>query len=214
MNRRVLYLLGLLAPVIFIFTAILGGALRPGYSHISDTVSELFSPGSPNRLFLSILYIFFAISLSLFGFGLLRFVQTRRKHTRIGFGAAILFVLVGILNIFTATIFPQDPWGSPPTFQGEMHMIVSGIISILSLLYMLLFGIWLRRAGISKSFLTYSLATIIGAIITGGWFTASFGTPIMGFTERMAIFVGFQWVFILSILVIRSENKFYTQSSA
>lgn len=214
MNRRVLYLLGLLAPVIFVFTAILGGALRPDYSHVSDTVSELFSPGSPNRLLLTILYILFAISLSLFGFGLLRFVQIRRKHTGIGSRAAILFILVGVLNIFTATIFPQDPWGAPPTFQGGMYMFVSGVISILSILYMLLFGIWFRRAGISKSFVIYSLATIVGAILTGGWFAISFGTTIMGITERMAIFVGFQWTFILSILVMRSENNFYSQSSA
>jgi hypothetical protein len=52
MNRRMFYLLGLLAPFIFIFTVILGGALKPGYSHVTDTMSELFSPGSPNRLFL------------------------------------------------------------------------------------------------------------------------------------------------------------------
>jgi uncharacterized membrane protein YedE/YeeE len=169
----------------FVFTAILGGALRPGYSHITDTVSELFSPGSPNRLSLTILYILFAVSLSLFGFGLLRFVQDNRKHKGIGAWAAIVFILVGVLNILTATIFPQDPWGSPPTFSGEMHKIVSGIISLLSFLYMLLFGIWFRLAGIAKSFWAYSLATIVGEILAAGWFAASVGGPIMGIIERV-----------------------------
>jgi hypothetical protein len=213
MNRRIFYLLGLFAPLLFVFTAILGGALRPGYSHMTDTVSELFSPGSPNRLLLTILYILFAVSLSLFGFGLHQFVQNSGKHKRIGVWAAYIFILVGVLNILTATVFPQDPWGSPPTYPGEMHKIVSGIISLISILYILLFGIWFHRAGIAKIFLVYSIATIVGAILSGGWFAASVGSPIMGITERVAILVGFQWTFLLSILVIKSDKKSASQTA-
>jgi hypothetical protein len=55
----------------------------------------------------------------------------------------------GTLNILTATIFPQDEWGSPSTFFGEMHIIFSGVISMLSIMYILLFGIWFYRTGIS-----------------------------------------------------------------
>jgi hypothetical protein len=51
MNRRLLFLCGMLAPCWFVFMTILGGAIRPGYSHLSDTVSELFAPGSPNKTF-------------------------------------------------------------------------------------------------------------------------------------------------------------------
>lgn len=212
MNRRVFYLLGLFAPILFVFTAILGGALRPGYSHMTDTVSELFSPGSPNRLLLTILYILFAVFLSLFGFGLLQFVQNSGKHKRIGVWAAYIFILVGVLNILTATVFPQDSWGSPPTFPGEMHKIVSGIISLISILYILLFGIWFRRAGITKIFWVYSLATIAGAFLSAGWFAASVGSPIMGITERVAILIGFQWTFSLSILAIKSDKKSASQA--
>jgi hypothetical protein len=208
MNRRKIFLLGLFAPVLFIFTALLGGALRPGYSHVADTVSELFSPGSPNRVLLTSLHALFAISLILFGFGLLQFVRGAAAYRRIGVWAAAIFILVGILNLLTATVFPQDPWVSPPTFAGEMHMIVSGIITLLSILYMLLFGIWLSRTGIAKAFWIYSLATIAGAIVAGGWFAANYGSPLMGITERVAMLVGFQWIIILSLLVIRKgENR-------
>jgi hypothetical protein len=44
---RLLYLCGMIAPLLFTFTAILGASLRPGYSRMLDTISELFSPGSP-----------------------------------------------------------------------------------------------------------------------------------------------------------------------
>ncbi len=212
MNRRRLYFLGLFAPALFIFTAILGGSLDPGYSHLADTVSELFSPGAPNRLPLTLLYLLFAVSLSLFGVGLLTFVRISGKHKRIGGWAAYLFILVGILNILTATLFPQDPWGSPPTFPGEMHKILSGIITLLSLCYMVLFGIWFRRTGIAKSFWIYSLATIIGAMLSAGWFMASAGSSFMGLAERVAILIGFQWTIALSIKLIRSDQDLVSRS--
>lgn len=56
MKQRLLFMCGVIAPVLFVFMAIWGGALRPGYSQLSDTVSELMSPGSPNKLLLDTLY--------------------------------------------------------------------------------------------------------------------------------------------------------------
>ena len=78
---------------------------------------------------------------------------------------------------------------------------------------MLLFGIWFRQAEIAKFFCVSSPATIVGAVLSGGWFAASVGNPIMGITERVAILVGFQWTFFLSILVIQSDAKLASQSS-
>jgi hypothetical protein len=188
-----------------VFTAILGGALRPGYSHITDTVSELFSPGSPNKFLLTILHTTFAVFLTLFGVGLLRFVQDTGKFKTIGITASLDFILVGTLNILTATIFPQDAWGSTPTFQGEMHIILSGVLSVLSILYMILFGVWFHRTRIATFFLPYSIATVTVVILTAAWFMASFGSPIMGISERVAALVGFQWTVILAVIVLKND---------
>jgi Protein of unknown function (DUF998) len=205
MNRRVFYLLGLLAPLLFVFTAILGGALRPGYSHVTNTVSELFSPGSPNRLLLTVLHTLYAVSFSLFGLGLLRFVQNRGECRRIGIVAAFAFISVGILSILTATVFPQDAWGSAPTFAGEMHMIISGVIALPSVLYMLLFGVWFQRTGIATFFRTYSIAAVVAVVLATAWFAVSTGGPLMGISERAAILVGFQWTFVLAIVVLKND---------
>jgi hypothetical protein len=206
MNRRFLYLCGLMSPVLFLFTIILGGAIRPGYNHVSDTVSELFSPGSPNRLFLCTLHTLFAVLLMLFGIGILKFVQRNESSKRIGIFGASIFIAMGALNILTATIFPQDAWGSPSTFFGEMHIILSGVISILSIMYILLMGIWFHRTRISPNFRLYSIATVVAVVISAGWFMVSFGSPIMGLTERLAILVGFQWTFILALLILNHDD--------
>jgi Protein of unknown function (DUF998) len=102
-------------------------------------------------------------------------------------------------------LFPQDTWGSTPTFFGEMHIVLHGIISLLSILYMLLFGVWFHRTGIAPFFRTYSIATVGVAVLSAGWFVASYGGPWMGISERAAALVGFQWIFLLAILALRYD---------
>lgn len=205
MNRKTQYLSGLIAPLLFVFTAILGGALRPGYSHITDTVSELFSPGSPNRFLLSTLHTIFALLLTLFGVGLLRFVQDSGEFKPLGLTAARAFILSGFLNLLTATAFPQDPWGAAPTLPGELHIIISGFISLLSILYMILFGIWFQRTGTIKSFLPYTITTVVLVVLSAGWFVMNYGSSLMGVSERVTILIGFQWTAILAVLLVKHD---------
>jgi hypothetical protein len=206
MNSRFLALCGLIAPILFIFTTILGGAMRPGYSHMSNTVSELFSPGSPNRFLLSSLHTLFTVLLLFFGIGILKFIQRYSKSKRLGIIGVSAFIAMGVLNFLTATIFPQDAWGAPPTFFGEMHLILSGFISILSILYILLIGVWFHQTGISRNFRTYSFATVVAVVISAGWFITSYGRQIMGLSERLTILVGFKWTFILALLILKNDR--------
>ena len=199
MNQRFLSICGVIAPVLFVFMTILGSAIRPGYSHISDTVSELFSPEAPNKLLLDTLHTTFALLLVLFGIGMLQLVRGSKQSTLIGIIGASLYIAMGFVSVTTATIFPQDAWGSPPTFPGEMHKILSGVIGLLSIFSMLLIGIWFNRAGIFPGFRTYSIITIVVVVISVGFYVANLGSPIMGLTERITILIGFQWTFILAL---------------
>jgi hypothetical protein len=191
----------MIAPLLFVFMTILGGALRPGYSHTSETVSELFSPGSPNKLLLDTLYTIFAVLLILFGIGILQFVNGSKQPMRAGRLGAGLFIAMGSVSVATATIFPQDPWGSPSTFQGEMHIKLSGVVGLLSVLSMLSLGIWFIRAAIFPGFGIYSFITIGLVILSTGFFMANVGSPIMGVTERITILIGFQWTFFLALWI-------------
>jgi hypothetical protein len=78
MNQKTLFFCGILVPFVYIFMYILGGALRPGYSHLADSVSELLSPGSQNKALLDIINVSFALLYTLFGIGVLRFVMQVR----------------------------------------------------------------------------------------------------------------------------------------
>ncbi len=206
MTQRSLSLCGMIAPLLFIVTAILGGALRPGYNHLADTISELFSPGSPNKALLDTLHTVFALLLTAFGVGILRYVQGNGQSTRTGVIGAWLYITMGLVSVTTATIFPQDAWGTPPTFPGRMHMIMTGVVGLLSMISISLLGTWFRRVKIFPGFGIYSYITVFLAILAAGLFAATMGGPFMGLTERMAALVGFLWTFILALWMYREAE--------
>ena len=206
MNRRLLFISGMVAPWWFVFMTIFGGAIRPGYSHIADTISELFAPGSPNKMFLDILHTIFAVFLILFGIGLLQFFQRTKPLKRTGQVGAFFFILMGCVSVTTATIFPQDPWGTAATYAGEMHKLLSGVIGLLSMFSMLLIGIWFVRTKISPRFGVYTFVTIGLVILSAGLYAVSIGGPMMGFAERISALVGFQWTFTLAYWMFTREG--------
>jgi hypothetical membrane protein len=206
MNRRLLFICGMAAPWLFVFTTVLGGAIRPGYNHITDTISELFAPGSPNKSFLDIFHTIFAVLLILFGIGLLQFFQRTTLSKRMGQVGAALFILMGCVSVTTATIFPQDPWGATATFAGEMHKNLSGVIGLLSMFSMLLIGIWYVRTKTSPRFGVYTFVTIGLVVISVGLYAVSIGGPMMGLAERISALVGFQWTFTLAYRMFSRES--------
>ena len=198
MGQRFLSLCGVLAPAVFIFTTILGGALRPGYSHLSETISELFSPGSPNKPLLDGLHTTYALLFTLFGFGVLQFVQRVREAVRIGRTGAVLLIAAGLLSLTTATIFPQDPWGTPPTVPGRLHLQITGTLALLTVIAMVLLGVWFNRVGLFPGFRTYSFVTAGASLLCAGLFAALMNGPWMGLGERVAALIGFQWTVTLA----------------
>ncbi len=199
MNQKIFYLSGMLYPLLYIFMYILGGALRPGYSHISDSVSELLSPGSPNKSLLDILNVTYALLIILFGIGVLQFVRGNEHNALIGRIGAGMIIAVGVASVGSA-IFPQDPSGAPPTLQGVMHAIlVFGVQIPGAVLSTLLIGIWLKRADIFPGFATYSFISVGAIVLSGVLAGPTVGTPIMGLVERIGAFTVHQWVFIFAL---------------
>jgi hypothetical protein len=204
MMEKFYALSGMLSPAIFIFLTLLGGYLRPGYSHVADTISELFSPGAPNKKLLVPLHLLSALFTILFGIGVLNLVRGSEGQTIDGLIGAGLIILIGTLNVLTATIFPQDAWGTEPTCPGEMHKVLVGIMAVVSLVSTLLIGLWFSKTQIFSGFGLYSFISVGIIFLAGGYSLTKLGTPLMGLTERLAIFAGLQWNFVLGLMMFTS----------
>ena len=199
MNQKIFFLFGMLIPVMYIFMYVLGGALRPGYSHISDSVSELLSPGAPNKLLLSIIHVTYALLHILFGIGVLLFIRASEYNAVLVIIGAWMIIAVGVATVGTA-IFPQDATGTPATIPGEVHKIlVFGILIPFAFLSTLLIGIWSKRADMFPGFAIYSFISVSAIVLSGGLGGAMVGTPIAGLIERIGAISVHQWIFIFAL---------------
>jgi hypothetical protein len=192
----------MLIPVMYAALYIIGGALRSGYNHISDSVSELLSPGTPNKTLLSVIQVVYALLHVLFGIGVLQFIQGSGSNALIGRIGAWMIIAVGVATIGTA-IFPQDATGTPATVPGQVHKIlVFGGLVPFSILSTLLIGIWLRRAGIAPGLAVHSFITVGAIVLMGGIGGATAETPFAGLVERIAAIVIHQWLFLLAVKLL------------
>jgi hypothetical protein len=198
MNQKTLFLCGMLVPFTYVFMYILGGALRPGYSHISESVSELLSPGAQNKKLLDIINLVFSLLLTLFGIGVFQFVMGHEQSTLAGRIGAAMIIAVGVASIGSA-IFPQDATGTPRTLPGTLHLIfVFGFQIPGALLSTLLIGIWMNQANLFPGFATYSFISTGAIVLCGVLAGPTMGTKVMGLVERISALAVHQWIFFLA----------------
>lgn len=204
MDQKILYFCGMLVPIIYTGMYVLGGALRPGYSQISDSVSELLSPGAPNKKLLDVINITFAVLYMIFGIGVFNFVMASEHNVLVGRIGAGMIIAVGIASLGSA-IFPQDATGTPRTLPGTLHLIfVFGVQIPGAILSTLLIGIWLNQAGIFPGFGTYSFISAGIIVLSGIIAGPTMGTAIMGLVERISALAVHQWIFVLAWHLFKS----------
>ena len=205
MNRIILLACGMAIPVMYIFMYILGGALRPGYNHISDSVSELLSPGAPNRSLITIIDLAYGLLHILFGIGVLQFIWGSEHNALMGSIGAWMIVGAGVAIVGTA-IFPQDAMGTPATIPGKIHLaLVFGALLPFSFLSTLLIGIWSHRAGVFPGFALYTFISFGAMILLGGAGAAMAGTRLMGLGERISALVIHQWLFTFALKLLSAN---------
>jgi hypothetical protein len=202
MNRKLYFICGMLIPLTYILMYVVGGALRPGYNHISDSVSELLSPGAPNRSLITIIDLIYGLLHILFGIGALQFIRGGEHNAPIGNIGAWMIIGAGVAIVGTA-IFPQDAMGTPATIPGKIHLIlVFGALLPFSILSTLLIGIWAHRTGIFPGFAVYTFISVGAIVLLGGAGGAMAGTQFMGLGERISAITIHQWLFVFALKLL------------
>ena len=203
-SLQFLYLSGMAIPIVYILLYVIGGLLRPGYSHISNSVSELLSPGTPNKSLLTIIQVFYALLHISFGFGVLRFVNEAISEKILGPIGAWLIIALGLTTLGTV-IFPQDAEGTPQTRPGLIHKIlVFGGLIPLSIFSTLFIGIWTAQVEILPGFAIYSYITVGAVVIMGVVGGMTVETRFAGLVERIAAITTQQWLLVLGYLLLQS----------
>jgi hypothetical membrane protein len=215
MRNKILMLSGILAPIAYIVVVVVGGLLRPGYSHIAQYVSELIETGVPNKAILDPLFAIYNILTIAFGIGLFLYIRNVSENRRrtVGTAGALVLVLEGLVGFLTV-FFPQDPIGSPATATGNMHIVLASLSSLTTMLAMLLVGLWFRVIPALRSYGLYSFISLGVVFISGGVAASTIAHPgpVNGLIERVTIFGFIQWLFVVALKMYSSEMTRSSQS--
>jgi len=210
MKLSLFSILGIIASLFYIIPTIVGGLLRPGYNHITNSVSDLLASGAPNKIALMIPFTIYPILLSIFGFGLFAILRSKPlpfSSTNGLIGFILIGASMGILGILTMTIFPQDPHGAPMTTPGLMHLILVGIQAISAMAAILLIGLWFRSNGFTGYFI-YSIISLAVLLITGiiSMIGATQGSQYLGLFERLNVGTIMQWLVVIGIWFLNLKS--------
>ncbi len=208
--KKILMLCGMSAAIIYVVTVILGGLLRPGYSHLFEAISELVADGAPNRSLLSSLFLVYNTLLCVFGISLFLKVRDQSRGRISGsIGSLALTLLVGVAGILMELVFPQDPGGLPTTFAGTMHIVMASVASLGTMIAVLMLGLWFRNTAELKGYSTYSLISVAVIFVSGGLTAAAMANsyPLFGLLERITIGTFIGWMFIIGWKMFQLEGE-------
>jgi hypothetical protein len=202
MNLKIISLFGIIAPIIFVITVVVGGLITPGYSHLSQSISELVMAGAQNKLYLDISFSIDYVFSCIFGFGL--FIIFRSKASPLNSSTGLIgFIILGviaILSFLSSNFFTMNLPGTPAATSGTIHLILVGLESIGSMVAILLVGLWFKKVGLS-GYSVYSIITLIIVFITGIMTVVATtqDSAYVGLFERLTIGAFALWSFVISL---------------
>lgn len=187
-------LAGSVAAGAYLVAVILGGVLVPGYSHLSQAISELV-PLSEGTATVVLELLFGLYNLFVVIFGVLVVVAARTPlHRAVG----LLLAVVGLLGGMIA-FFPMDLVGSQPTTAGVIHLVLAGLLAPMTLALALLGAVGARG---NRSYRVVSLVCFAMILVFGPLAAASAANlwPIMGLLERLTIGAFIFWVLVSALV--------------
>ena len=201
--NKILLCCGLIAPLFYtVANDVIAASLYPGYERISRPVSELSATYAPSRAVLVPLQLVFELLMITFWIGVWR-VASKNRALRITAGVMLGFVVLGLLA------FPYAMTTNEVLGANTIHTIIWGVITPL----LMLVGIGVSAAAFGRLFRIYVIATLVALVassaVTGmlaAQVTAGQSVGWFGVWERLLQGVWLQWVFVLSIVLLRKRG--------
>jgi CubicO group peptidase (beta-lactamase class C family)/hypothetical membrane protein len=204
MPRKSLLVFGILSSAVYVAADVLGGLLYPGYSFVSQAISELGAIGAPSKPIVDPLFLIYDVLALVFGVGVLREASGNRALRTtgvllIGYGAA------GLVTILFSGFFSMQQRGTGNLATDLPHIVLTGGFVLL-----LLLAIGFGAFAFGRRFRIYSFATLLTVVLFTA-LTAPFavrlaaGRPTagLGIVERVGVYAWLLWVAALAVALLR-----------
>lgn len=203
---RILALGGALGPLLFAAVVGVCGALRPGYSHINQFISELGATGTIHATLMNFAG-FVAAFLLIAGFGIATVWLIPHSARSILAGGLITFFGLGIA---LAGIFHCDP--GCPQHGASLAATIHDRISIAAFLACIagigLFASHFRRTPAFRPLWKYSAASSVASLVFLGLLASSLDPRhLTGLWQRLLIGTLFVWCVVLGRRLFHENHR-------
>jgi hypothetical membrane protein len=205
MDKKMLFYSGMGTGIAYLLGDIIGGLITPGYSFVSNAVSELSQSGAENRPLMVPFLFVHALMMIIFGYAIM--VHHPYRRSKSVFMGGMLILIIGACHSLSGTVFPQDPVGDPATFAGTMHLILVGITVILIFLLLPMMGQGLNKLKDWTRFKIFSFICLPIMIVFGGLTPLMIEMGMMGIAERIVGYTFYLWAFVLAYLLLIEQSK-------
>ena len=199
-------LTGVVAALVYIAHTIVGDLLWSDYSAVKQAISDLTADSAPNASMLRIFTTVYGVLTVVFSVSLWQFLKGKFNQF-VNWGTIFMVVLFTV-SFLGYMLFPLDGDGASMNFQNVMHIVVTAIVVLSTILSLFLLGIGLLRYPTQKK-LSTMLLVATGVIVASG---ASIGIvlanqlDILGIVERINIYTLQIVIAVLSIHYYRYKD--------
>jgi hypothetical membrane protein len=207
--RQLVLACGALSSLLYVATDVLGGLSYPGYSFVSQAISELGALGAPSKPLVDPLFLGYDALALIFAVGVFREGAERGRALRITGALLIAYATLGLLGgAFFNAFLSMRQRGVGNLSTDAPHIVLTGVIVLL-----LLGAIGAGAFALAKRFRAYSLATlatVIGLTVVTALYAARLaaGEPTrgMGIIERLEVYSLMLWLAVLGIALQRRPS--------
>ena len=201
---RYLLLCGVMAPPLLGVFMILATALNPGYSNISETVSQLGIQGRPHPEVMNAGFIVYGLLNNGFAYGLYR----RLDKTK---GAKLVWLMLAVhgVSMILIGIFQANPstFETVSALEDTMHHVFAQLGYWSFTAGILIFGRTVRFKSSWRGFRQFSIAVAVFNLLSGIVFMMEFSEQIEGLLQRSFYAVSLIWIEIVSVRSLRIHNQ-------
>jgi len=215
--QRILSSLGMIVAIFYFIHVFLGQILDKTHNPITTDISSLTAVGAPNSELLTIFTTIYGTCLIIFAIYMFsKSFNEYHKITTIGYGFLLIMAILSTIGFY---FFPLASDKTALNFQNTMHIAITGITVLLTILYLSLVSYGYLKKDKLRSIGIVSLIAIILILIFGvvNPISIALSLNILGLTERTVIFTLQAYIFSLSFIytfdfidIIR--NKFFNNN--
>jgi hypothetical membrane protein len=182
---KLIPLLGILSVVLYFLHVILGEIFYEGYNPLAQAISDLTALNSPSGNIAQIFSMLYGICTVIFSIGFFAYFKNKiNKAVKI---SSFVFCAMNIISFFGYTFFPLSESGYAGTFQDKMHIIVTVLVVLLTIVSLILYAVGFLRTEEYKRLGVISLGALL-LLMTGAMLINLLPKEYFGIAERINVY--------------------------